>query len=416
MLNHTLPVFITGMGIVSSFGSGISVFLNALSNADCRIQKSLNFPELNESLLLSEIAAMDFTSVFAQCGISKNKVVRNSAAQQAALLSAIEAYLHAGLDKASVHSERVGIVVAGGNLSQLSQWRQFQKHNHSLSFVTPSWASQFLDSYLLSSISDVLAINGPGITVSAASASSHAGLMQGLQWIKLGIVDACLVVGPLAELSAIEWQALINAGAIGGRSFQKFPEQACRPFDRNHEGFIAGQAAACVVLESETSTTWRGITPFSELLSVAMNLGANRSMEPSVGDEIRVMKQALHQAQIEPEDIDYINAHGTSTPLGDITELEAIDNVFSEKSRPFVNSTKSITGHCLWSAGIVELIAVVLQMQNNFVHANRNLDDPIDHHCQLVGKQKQHVNLNYALSNSFGFGGINSSLVVRNSP
>jgi malonyl-ACP decarboxylase len=415
---------ITGMGVVSPFGVGISPFYRALHDMDCRICRSMSFPELKAPLLISEIRSFNLAHALKARSLSQKKIMelelylaKDLLSTHAAVLAVIEAYQQAKLNAESVDFNKVGVIISGGNLSQLQQWRQFHKHTtRPLCFASPSWALRFLDSHLLSVISALFKFKGPGITTSAASASGHAALMQGLQWIQLGIVDLCFVVGAMAELSAVEWQSLINAGALGGYSFIGAPEQACRPFDASHEGFIPGQAAACVILESSASRARREIESQGQLLSVAMCMDGSRSATPHVAGEVRAMQCALMQARVAEQEIDYINAHGTSTPAGDKAELEAIDTLFNEKQlMPWVNSTKSIIGHCLWSAGIVELISVLLQMKHNFVHGNRNLENPIKTSCRLVGKNQQRAAVKYALSNAFGFGGINSSLVVGKS-
>jgi len=393
-----------------------------LHDTACCVRQTMDFPELKSPFLISEINDFDLTMALNSLSLTEQKtaelkscLVRDSLSTQVAVLAAAEALQQAELHSIPLDPQRIGVIIAGGNLSQLQQWQQFQKHTTcSLDFVAPSWSLQFLDSHLLSIISNALTLQGPGITTSAASASSHAALMQGSQWVQLGVVDACFVVGAMTELSPLEWQSLVNVGALGGYSFTGFPEKACRPFDLAHEGFIPGQAAACVVLESQTSRIKRNVQSQGQLLSVVMGMDAARLPEPNLQGEIRVMEYALAQAQVHIKDIDYINTHGTSTPKGDEVELNAISTLFNEKKfMPWINSTKGITGHCLWSAGIVELIATLLQMQNKFLHGNRNLKNPIRDMSHLVGEYQQSATIEYALSNAFGFGGINSSLVVR---
>lgn len=416
-------IAITGMGIVSPFGVGLSSFEHALRNTSCCINRSNSFPELNFSLLSSEINHFNLESALDVFALTKKQMVefrfnliKESLGVQTAVVAAIEAHQQAQLSTIpAVPSNRMGVIIAGGNLSQLQQWIQFQKHTKTpLAFAKPSWAIQFFDSYLLSVISELFKLQGPGITTSAASASSHAALMQASQWIQLDVVDICFVVSGIAEFSGLEWQALMNAGALGGHSFADTPELACRPFDNKHEGFIPGQAAACVILESERSSVQRNVDSQGQLLSVAMRLDGTRLPEPNLDGEIKVMQDALSQAGIHPSKITYINAHGTSTPKGDLIELEAINTVFHDKTKqPWINSTKGIMGHCLWSAGIVEMIATSLQMKYGFLHGNRNLENPINLHARLVGRCAHNVPIEYALSNAFGFGGINSSLILK---
>jgi len=143
-----------------------------------------------------------------------------------------------------------------------------------------------------------------------------------------------------------------------------------------------------------------------------MALSASRGPSPDQQAEVTVMRRAIEMSGVRPADIDYINAHATSTPLGDLTEVKAIREVFGEHiARVWINSTKSMTGHCLWSAGVVEAIASIVQLSQGFVHPNLNLEEPIDAQCRFAGAHKVEASLEMALSNSFGFGGINTSVV-----
>jgi len=232
--------------------------------------------------------------------------------------------------------------------------------------------------------------------------------------LQSGAADICMVVGVLADLSPLALQGFYNVGAMGGHSYQDHPEKASRPFDKRHEGFIYGQGAGCMIIETKDFAIQRQARILGELCAVAHVLDGHGLSEPNLQGEIRVMKHALRQAKLEPEQIDYINTHGTSAPLGDTTEIHACQSVFGKHlSRCWINATKGLIGHTLWSAGVIEAIATLCQLTNGYVHGNRNLEAPIVDNARFVGATTQPAQITTALSNSFGFGGINTSIVIK---
>ena len=218
----------------------------------------------------------------------------------------------------------------------------------------------------------------------------------------------------MADLSPMELQGFFNLGAMGGKKYKDLPTKACRPFDRDHEGFIWGQASACIVLESVRSMAARGARGLAELIGGSVVLDGNRLADPDVDGEVRAMKTALKSAELNASDVNYLNAHGTSSPLGDQTEVKAIRRVFDTclKDLP-INATKGLTGHCLYSAGVIEAIATTIQIRGAFLHPNKNLYHPIDEHCRFCGATSEPTAIQVAMSNAFGFGGINTSILIK---
>jgi malonyl-ACP decarboxylase len=214
----------------------------------------------------------------------------------------------------------------------------------------------------------------------------------------------------------LELEAFAILGAACCGQFANDPGQACRPFDQAHEGFVWGQGSASVVLESFDRIDGRPIK--GAIAGASLLLDGNHLPDPTVEGESRAMRAALESAGVEPESIGFISAHGSSSPLGDRTECAAIKSVFHDSlANIWINSTKSLTGHCFSASGMIELIASVLQLNGRFVHPNRNLDNPIDLQLKLAGSQAEPLSdrYQYALSNGFGFGGINSTLVIKGS-
>ncbi|QPM79761.1 beta-ketoacyl synthase N-terminal-like domain-containing protein [Myxococcus xanthus] len=416
------PTAITGMGIVCSLGQGVDALTEGLRAGRSgigfrsRIASSL----AGGARIGAEIRGFSFEAALEQCKVRVEppraralKLGRRAPfTVQTALVATLEAWAHAGLETASVAPERVGLVVAGSNLTQEYVFRMHEAYGRDPTFINPRFALQFLDTFHLGVLSEVLGAQGEGCTVGGASASGNVALARAHQLLALGLCDVCVVAAPPAELSILELQALANTSALC-KDFVEEPSRTCRPFDRRHNGFVPGEAAACVVLEREEFARQRGAVIQGRLLGAAVQLDGNASSDPSAAGEARAIRGALRQAGLEPRAIDYINAHGSASPLGDRTEVEAIKSVWGEEvAKVDINSTKGLVGHCLSAAGLVEVIATVSQMRHGFVHPNANLEEPIDGQCLFVGGSARRRELRHAVSNSFGFGGINSCVVV----
>jgi malonyl-ACP decarboxylase len=419
------PIVVTGMGIVSSIGKNTREFSESL-----RLGKSgIGFLESgNESLLPVNIGAnikdFSFESLVRQYGdkgISRdflqNVLVCSFDAPlsvQVSVLSAFESWYQAGLFEKPLDPLRLGIVAAGSNLSQNYHYGLISKFQAAPQYMTPKYAIHYMDTDHIGTLSEIFNIRGEGFTVGGASASGNVAIIKGCQLIHLGILDACVVVGAMADLSPLELQGFYNVGALGGKRFCDQPAKACRPFDKNHEGFIYGQAGGSLVLESPDSAQKRGIPVLARIAGGALVLDANRLPNPNAEGEARAVESALKQAGIKPGNVNYINAHGTSSPLGDETEIKAIKQVFKESiSHLWINSTKGLTGHCLTAAGVIEGIAAIIQMKEGFIHPNLNLENPIDDVCKFSRDQSIEVPIHTTVNNSFGFGGINTSVIFN---
>jgi malonyl-ACP decarboxylase len=221
-------------------------------------------------------------------------------------------------------------------------------------------------------------------------------------------------VGALADLSPMEMHAFLNVGAMAGPARPGERADPGAPFDESHRGFVYGQGSACLVLESRLSAQRRGATVLAELAGYDLSLDANSLANPDDGGQARVMAGAIARAGLQPEDVGYVSAHGTASPLGDETEARALGRVFPASSSrgPRVNATKSITGHCLAAAGVIEAVAAVIQLREGFVHPNVGLERPIEADIRLAGQESEALDGGAALSASFGFGGFNTAVVL----
>jgi malonyl-ACP decarboxylase len=408
-------VVITGMGVCCSIGQNLSSFRDGLKAGNTQFRRERDsyvwapaVEPTNDEIALASIS-MDKT-----VGAKTKRLLHNSSRNVRFVLKTVfEAYLQSQLHIKRIEPNRIGVTVAGSNFNQQEQFIVFNKFMESPDYVSPRFALQFMDSDVVGIISSVLGIKGPGFTIGCASASGNGAIIKAAEMIRAGVVDACIVVGPIAGLSAIEIKALQNAGAMGGNKYREQPDRACRPFDEDREGFILGEGAASLVVESKKTALMRSVSALCSIRGWAFQLDGNHLTDPSIEGESSTIEQALSHASISKKRISYINTHGTSSRIGDATEVAALKQVFgNDIDRIWINSTKGIIGHCLFSAGIIECAATVLQIQGGFLHPNRNLDNPIDQYCKFTGPEYINAEISAAISNSFGFGGVNTCIVV----
>lgn len=302
----------------------------------------------------------------------------------------------------------LGVVVAGSNLALGRGLQAFEKFQAEPTFLSPRHGYEFYDTHVMASIAEVLGARGPGMTVGGASGSGNVAIGVALDLIRHGRTQACLVVGPRPDLSPVERHALRTMGALADA------DRPCHPFDRAAHGFVPGDACAAVLLETETSARQRGAPIMAEIAGACWVQGANHLPSPDLDSEIRAMTGALADAGVGIDSLDLISAHATGTPAGDAVECEALRAVLGHRAAQVpVNAPKSLFGHALHAAGVVELVAVIRQIQGGFVHGTAGLDDPIADNLWLVGPAAIERSVCVVLSNSFGFGSIAASILVR---
>lgn len=417
------PVLITGMGIVSSIGHDVAAFGRSLAAGQSGIRRvtRTTVPPLAVPIG-AEIEDFSFQAAVRAIPDLPD-ALREAAARgarrapftiQTSVVAALQAWGQARLDAGAMAPERIALVVAGHNTTQSYQYGLYPEFRDNPEYLSPRYAVQVMDSNQLGVLSEMLGIKGEGFVAGGASASGNVGIIQATRLIQAGLADACLVVGVAADLSPMEIQGFHVIGAMGGKKFRDQPEKACRPFDAQHEGFIYGQAAACLVLESGASAQRRGVAGLAAILGGAIRLHATASPQPDLDGEAEAMRAALRHGAVAATDVDYLNTHGTASPLGDSTEVAAIAQVFGAHfPKVWLNATKGLTGHCLNSAGVVEVIATVIQMRQGFIHPNANLEAPIHATARFSGATAVRQPIRVAMSNAFGFGGINTSIVLR---
>ncbi len=417
---HHRDVVVIGMDIRTALGAGVSVLTDALLSGTSGISHCAH-----DGLgVAARVGELDFAQSLAAMEVEDELAARACRAAsrapravQISLLTALEAWRATGSVAREVDPNRVHLVVGGSNLDLLHTYQMHEKFLAAPEYVPARYALTFMDTHLVGVVSEVLQLRGEGLTVGGASASGNVALIEGQRRVASGRCDVCVVLGPMTDLSPVELRAFQHTGALGGVRDGVDAAEACRPFDQGRDGFIYGQGAACVILASRERAEALGVTVDGRILGGAMCLDGNHLSNPSVDGESRAMQLALKDAGVGAGDVDYVNAHATSSVAGDATELQALDELFGGCSRPvWVNGTKSFTGHCLSAAAVVEAVGVLVQLKHGFLHRNLNLTSPLDTRCRLVGASTIEVPCRLALSNAFGFGGINTALVIGAAP
>ncbi|SEG95470.1 malonyl-ACP decarboxylase [Nonomuraea solani] len=296
------------------------------------------------------------------------------------------------------------VIVAGNNLALGDQAGKVIRYADDPGLVQPSHILDVFDTDAVGTVSQTVGAHAEGFSVGGASASGTVALAQAVRLVQAGFAARCLVVAPVSELSEIEVSAFLRSGAMSS--------YACRPFDVDRSGFLYGQGAAAVVLERPEDAAERGVPVTAEVLGHGQRLDGHRGTKPNADGQVAAMCQAIATAGLTPDDIDYVNAHATGSALGDATEADALHRVFGPSGHVRINATKALTGHCLSAAGLVELVATTLQMSGGYCHPNPWLDTPVRSDLRFVGTTAETCEVRFALSNSFAFGGINSSVVL----
>ncbi|WP_009967298.1 polyketide biosynthesis malonyl-ACP decarboxylase PksF [Bacillus subtilis] len=408
MTKCNLPeVVVTGVGVTASIGQGKEDFASSLLSGRHAFDVMKRSGRQKDSRFIgAEIASLSYPD-----RLSKKMLRKASFSSRAALVTLTEAWEEAELDDAD--SSRIGLVVGGSNFQQRENFEVYERYQDRSGFISPAYGLSFMDSDLCGICTDQFGITGLAYTVGGASASGQQlAVIHAIQQVLSGEVDTCIALGALMDLSYMECEALRALGAMGTDKYADEPENACRPFDQNRDGFIYGESCGALVIERKETALRRGLKPYAALSGWSIKLDGNRNPDPSLEGEIHVIQKALERARLLPEDIDYINPHGTGSFIGDEIELKALRAC--RLSHAYINATKSITGHGLSAAGIVEIISVLLQMKKSALHPSRNLDHPIDDSFHWVNEKSISYRIKNALSLSMGFGGMNTAVCIQN--
>ncbi len=402
---------VTGLGALTPLGNNVDELWDALLAGKSGIARVTRFNiDDYPTQIAGEIKRFDPSSV-----IEKKELRRMDLAEQYAIVASDMALKDAGLDPASLDLDRCGVVIGSG----IGGITTFEQQHSTLVTSGPGRVSPFFIPMMIidmcaGMVSMRYGFRGPNYaTVSACASSAHA-IADAFRIVQRGEADVMITGGTEATITPTSMAGFCQARAISTRNDE--PEKASRPFDKGRDGFVMAEGAGIVIVESYEHAIKRGARIYAEILGAGMTGDAYHMTAPhpeGLGAR-RAMAVAIADAGLVPNQVDYINTHGTATGLGDTAETKAIKAVFGDHAyRIPCNSTKSMTGHLLGAAGAVELIVTAKTIETGMMHATMNLDDP-DPECDLdyvPTTARRHV-VNYALSNSFGFGGHNVTLAV----
>ena len=408
-------VVVTGMGAITPLGKSVPEYWDGLING---VSGADNITQFDTSKFKTKFACevKDFEPTNYLDRKEARKLDRFT---QFALIASDQAVKDAGISKENVNVDRVGVIVASG----IGGMATFQ--DDVMEFARGDGTPRFNPFFIPKMILDIAAgqismrhgFRGPNYAVVSACASSTNAIIEAFDNIRIGRADIIITGGS---------EAVIREAGVGGFNAMKAlsernddPKTASRPFDKDRDGFVMGEGSGILILESLDHALARGANIYCEIAGGGATADAYHITAPhpeGLGAQ-NVMIVALKDAGMKTEDIDYINVHGTSTPLGDIAETKAILNVFGENAYKLnISSTKSMTGHCLGAAGVVEALACILAVTKDVIPPTINhfTDDPdLDPKLNFTFNKAQHRVVNAALSNTFGFGGHNASVIIK---
>lgn len=328
-----------------------------------------------------------------------------------AYLATLEALAGAGIDPDFIQANDIGILYGNDSSAKsVIESNDMIREKKDTTLVGSGAVFQTMNSTVTMNLATIFKLRGVNFTISAACASGSHSIGLGYHFIRTGLQD-CVVCGGAQEINHLSMGTFDALSAFSIR--ESDPTRASRPFDRDRDGLIPSGGAATVILESLESAQKRGAKILGEVIGYGFSSNGAHISNPTVEGPVRSLNMAMKDAGISAGEVDYINAHATSTPAGDASEARAIDEVFGQY-KPLVSSTKSMTGHECWMAGASEIVYSLLMMQHSFVAPNINFENPDEDSAKLnIAKSAVEKDIVVFLSNSFGFGGTNSSLIVR---
>lgn len=409
-------VVVTGLGAVTPLGNNVNDYWNNLINGVSGAAPITRFDASKfKTRFACEVKGFKLEDYF-----ERKEAQRLDAFSHYGIAASVQAMADSGLDKdEKVDKNEIG-VIWGSGIGGLDTF-QTETFNFAKGDGTPRFNPFFIPKMIADicsgHISMRFGLRGPNFTTVSACASSTNALIDAFNYIRLGKAVAIVAGGS---------EAAINESGMGGfnacqamSTRNDSPETASRPYDKDRDGFVLGEGGAAIILEELEHALARGAKIYAEVIGGGMSADAHHITAPhpeGLGATL-VMNRALKDAGIEPSEIDYINTHGTSTPLGDLAELKAITNVFGDHAYKMnISSTKSMTGHLLGAAGAIEGIATILAVKNGIIPPtinNVNPDPGLDPKLNLTFNKMQQRNVRAAISNTFGFGGHNAAVVIK---
>ncbi len=399
-------VVITGMGIYSCIGKSLDEVKKSLYEGKSGIIFSSERKEFGyRSALTGWVENPDLKSL-----LGRRERISMGQESEFAYMATIEALKNAKIDNDFFKNNEVGILYGNDSVAEsviLTNDKIREKKDTTL--VGSGAVFKTMNSTVTMNLSTLFQLRGINLSISAACASGSHSVGLGYLMIQSGLQDI-IICGGAQEINTYAMGSFDGLGVFSMRESE--PTKASRPFDAHRDGLVPSGGAATLILESYESAVKRGANIIAEVIGYGFSSNGGHISTPNVEGPARAMERALQNAEIQSSNIDYINAHATSTPIGDANEAKAIHQIFGSKIP--VSSTKSMTGHECWMAGASEIVYSVLMMQNDFIAPNINIESLDDDSKKLnIITETQNRSINAFLSNSFGFGGTNSALVVR---
>lgn len=399
-------VVITGMGIYSSLGKNLEEVNASLYQGKSGIIFSQERKDFGfRSALTGFVEKPDLTK-----SLSRRQRISMAEESEYAFVATQEALKNAQISPEFFEENIVGLLYGNDSVSQ-SVWESIEivREKKDTTLVGSGAIFKSMNSTVTMNLSTIYKIKGINMTISAACASGSHSIGLGVLLIKQGLQDI-VICGGAQETNKYSMGSFDGLGVFSIRENE--PSKASRPFDSQRDGLVPGGGAGTIILEDYESAVKRGAPILAEVMGYGFSSNGEHISTPNVEGPTSAMQMALRQAEMSPEEIGYINAHATSTPIGDANEARAIDKIFG--NNPYVSSTKSMTGHECWMAGTSEVIYSMLMMRNGFIAPNINLEEA-DEAAKNLNLVKNTLNQNFDvfLSNSFGFGGTNSALIIK---
>ncbi|WP_291122224.1 beta-ketoacyl-[acyl-carrier-protein] synthase family protein [Empedobacter sp. UBA7620] len=400
-------VVITGMGIYSCLGTSLEEVTESLRQGKSgiifdEVRKEFGF----KSALTGTVPVPDLKPF-----LNRRQRITIGQETEFAYMATLEALKNANLTEEYIKTNEVGIIYGNDSVSKaIIDAIDIVREKKDTELIGSGAIFKSMNSTVTMNLATIFELTGISFTISAACASGSHSIGLGYMMIKDGLQDM-IICGGAQEINKYAMASFDGLGVFSENEAN--PTQACRPFDKNRDGLVPSGGGATLILESYESAVKRGAPIIAEVLGYGFSSNGGHISTPNVDGPAIAMNRALKQAKISADEIQYINAHATSTPVGDANEAKAIDQVFG-KTKPFVSSTKSMTGHECWMAGASEIIYSNLMMMNKFIAPNINFEEADEDSVKLnIVKETLNKEFDVYLSNSFGFGGTNSALVIK---
>ncbi len=400
-------VVITGIGIYSSIGKSLEEVRSSLYNGKSGIifdpeRKAYGY----QSALTGFVERPNLKGIIDR----RSRICMPDHAEYA-YVSTTEALKNASMDHDFFKNHEVGIIFGNDSSTPaVIQSADIVREKRDTNLIGSGSVFQSMNSSISMNLSVIFGLRGVNFTLSAACASGSHAVGMSYMFIKHGYQD-CIICGGAQEVNLFCVASFDALNAFSRR--ESDPEGASKPFDKNRDGLVPSGGAATLILEDLDHAKKRGAPILGEVIGYGFSSDGVHLSVPNVDGPVQAIRIALQDTGIRPETIDYINAHATATPLGDENEAKAIDRVFGT-CKPFVTSTKSMTGHELWMAGASEIVYSLLMMKHSFIAPNINFTEPDEHTAKLnITNKTVEKEINMFLSNSFGFGGTNSTIIVK---